>query len=46
VFDLIVGCCPRTFLFFNARTIAFFDERKNRIAPGANSGTAVYNLGV
>jgi hypothetical protein len=33
VFCVIVGCCPRFFLLFRARTIAFFAERKNISRP-------------
>jgi len=33
-------------LFFRARIIAFFAERKNNIAPETRAEAIVYNLGV
>jgi len=45
MFCVIVGCCPDFFSSF-ARSIAFFAERKNNIAPEIAAEAVVYNLGV
>jgi hypothetical protein len=43
MFCVIVGCCPEFFSSF-ARSIAFFAERKNNIAPETTAEALVYNL--